>query len=267
MHKIPYDGDFLRMISAANRTEGVYAMSRARLVLSLLLLVFSAGLAKADGLLCQLPKDGTWATYDLNMAMTMPGGESAAAKGVIRIASVGQATTDDNLPCRWIEVECKMAIAMDEHKTEKTQTWKMLIPEKYLAQGETPLDHVLKGWTWQDQGQPQKLDNPNDIDTGPLPLILSAPWKELKRLDKVAVDCKLGKVACDGVQGSLEFKTKDGQAMKCKLEARLHPDSPFGTATNRWTIFVPMMGESGMEWTLKLADFGENAQSKMPDAK
>jgi hypothetical protein len=241
-------------------------MSYARCLAAFFLLVLSAALARADGLLCQLPKDGSWATYDLDMGAKMPGGGVAKAKGTVWLASVGQ-TTENGEPCRWIEVEFKITMAMGDQKREEIEIEKLLIPEKYLAKGESPLEHVLRAWKKHGDNKPVKMDKSNDIDSGPLPLILSGPWKEVKKLDKAEVECKLGKVACEGVQGSLEFKIHGG-AMKCKLENRLHADSPFGVATSRWTLEMPdTPGMGGMDWGLKLVDFGKDAKDKMPDAK
>jgi len=242
-------------------------MSYARYLLAFFLLVLPAVLARADGLLCQLPKDGTWATYDIDVNAKGPGGMDMSIKGTVYLASVGQVTEGDQ-PCRWIEVQFKMTMTMGEHKDEKTETSKLLIPEKYLAKGESPLEHVLRAWIRREKGEPQKLDKPNDIDAGPLPLILSAPWKDVKQLDKADVECKLGKVACEGVQGTLELKMRQDKVMKCKLENRLHADSPFGVAASHWTIELPEDAGGGtMEWNAKLADFGADAKSKIPDAK
>jgi hypothetical protein len=242
-------------------------MSYARYLVAFFLLVLPAALARADGLLCQLPKDGSWATYDLDMGTKMPGGEVAKAKGTVWLASVGQ-TIENGEPCRWIEVEFKITMTMGEHKREEIEVNKLLIPEKYLAKGESPLEHVLRAWMKHGEAAPRKLEKPNSIDAGPLPLVLSGPWKDAKQLDKAAVDCKLGKVACAGVQGTLEFKIHGGN-MKCKLEKRLHADSPFGVAASRWTLEMPdgPSGMGAMDWNLKLVDFGENAKSKMPDSK
>jgi hypothetical protein len=247
--------------------QGVFAMSRARCLFAFFALVLSASLVQADGLLCDLPKDGSWVTYDADVNATGPGGMNMTIKGTFNLASVGEAT-EGGEPCRWIEVEFKLAMVMGDRKNEKTEVYKLLIPEKYLAKGESPLEHVVRAWVKRDKSEPVKLDNPNDIDAGPLPLVLAAAWKNAKDLEQTEVECKLGKVACKGTEGTLEFKNKRGGTMKCKLEKRLHPDSPFGVASSRWNIELPEMGEgSGMTWNIKLADFGKDAKSKMPDAK
>ena len=58
--------------------------------------------------------------------------------------------------------------------------------------------------------------------------------------------------------------------MKCKLENRLHDESPFGVVTSHWTLTPPQ--EAGMkavawDWNFKLVDLGKNAKSKMRDVK
>jgi hypothetical protein len=244
-------------------------MTRTRTLASLVLLVALGGLARADGLLYQLPKDGTWATYDVNVSAKGPNDMNMEMKGTLRLASVGQATEKDR-PCRWIEIQFDMTMAMGEHKMDQSEAYKLLIPEKYLAKGESPLDHVVRAWTQHGKGEMKKLDNPNDIDAGPLPIILSAPWKDVKQLAKAETESKLGKVACEGVEGSLEFKASKIGVMKAKFENRLSTESPFGVVASRWTIQPPddtpaKMGD--MVWKLKLTDFGSDAKTKMPDAK
>jgi hypothetical protein len=242
-------------------------MFLARYLVAFFLLVLPAALAQADGLLCQLPKDGSWAAYDVDVNAKGPGGMNMNIKGTISLASVGQVTEGDQ-PCRWIEVQFKLTMTMGEHKDEKSEVYKLLIPEKFLAKGESPLEHVLRAWMREGEHEPKKLDKPNDIETGPLPILVSAPWKDVKQLEKAEVECKLGKVACAGVQGTLEFKMRQDKVMKCKLENRLHADSPFGVATGHWVIELPEdAGGGSMEWNAKLADFGKDAKSKMPDSK
>lgn len=242
-------------------------MPCVRYLVGFMLLVLSPGLAQADGLIRQLPKDGTWANYDLDITGKRPNGSTMNIKGTLSLSSVGQVTEDD-LPCRWIEVQFQMKAMMGGITGEKVETYKMLIPEKYLAKGETPIEHVVRAWSQRDNASPAKFSKSNDVTVSPLPTILSAPWNNIKQLDKAEVESKLGKVACDGIQGTLEFKVGQGGVMRCKFENRIHPKSPFGVVTSRWSVQVQEGSETnGMDWSLKLADFGENAKSKMPAAK
>ena len=146
---------------------------------------------------------------------------------------------------------------------------KFLIPEKYLTQGETPQDHVLRAWRKLGDGKPQTTEEPNPI--------LAGPAKDAKHLDKLAVESKLGKLACEGVVGSIEIQAPDATKIRCLMETRLHPDAPFGLVTSHWAVTFMSTDKSKegaratevgtMEMNLKLIDFGDKAVSEMPDAK
>ena len=81
-------------------------MSVRRCVWVLIWVAMSAGVVRADGLLYQLPKDGTWASYDLNVSVQ----RETTMTGILRLASVGQ-VTEDKTPCRWIEVQIEVQFA------------------------------------------------------------------------------------------------------------------------------------------------------------
>jgi len=189
------------------------------------------------------------------------------AKGTLRMASVGQ-TVEDGQKCRWIEVAWDSEIQEDGDKAIKEkQVYKVLVPEKFLAKGETPLDHAVRAWRQRGKGGPQKLKDPKSADEGPLPILLAGPLKDAKSLPKTEVDSKLGKLQCEGVTGTLEFKVAHGETVKCALENRLHPDAPFGAVSTHWLIEGAPGLEGKMDWTMKLIDFGDKAASEMPDAK
>jgi len=237
-------------------------------------MVFAIGAttAYADGLFCNLPKDGTWATYQFDSSVSHGQYGVQTVKGTIRMASVG-AVTENGQPCRWIEV------AMEPQFEKGTappgggtkQVIKVLIPEKFLAKGETPLDHAIRAWKWaKGEGEPEKMKDLRDPDDAPIHVILSGPLKDAKQLPKAEVEGKLGELLCEGVTGSLELKLSGGATFRYVLENRMHRRAPFGIVTSRWTETI-VKGYKGagskQEWNLKLIDFGENAKSEMPGAK
>jgi hypothetical protein len=245
-----------------NQGKGIIAMLIGRHALVTLIFFFSAGLAQADGLLYKLPKDGSWALYDFTPDIKA---KNVRYKGTLKISSVGQ-VTEQNQPCRWIEVQMDISLEMGDNREVKSQVFKVLVPEVFLAKGEAPLEHVLRGWIKRGKGEPRPLSNPNSIEVGLLPLALSGPWKSVKKLEKVEVESKLGKLECEGVQGTLEFPRKEKDSMQCKLESRLNPDSPFGVVTARWINRLPELPKPGtLEWNLKLIDYGDGAKSQIPD--
>jgi hypothetical protein len=258
--------------------------------------VLASRATHADGLLYKLPKDGTWADYELvgttegkipdvakgkdyesagTLDTKTPVVIKGSIKGTLRMASVGQ-VSDGAQPCRWIEIILKMEVKPAVGESAKapegkisSSYFKVLIPEKYLVKGEAPLDHAIRAWYKEDPLMPREMKNPKDIDLGPLPIILSNPWKESKQLEKAEVESKLGKQTLEGIAGTLEFKIRGDKTMQYSLENRLHPDAPFGVVTSRWKCEQQIDNKMEMlvDLTYKLTDFGNDAKSEMPDAK
>jgi hypothetical protein len=184
-------------------------------------------------------------------------------KGTIRMASVGQVTEDGQV-CRWIEIALEIEVGSQKGKL----VCKVLVPEKFLAKGETPMDHAVRAWELQDQaGKTKKIEDPKNFIESFLPLFLPGPLKDAKPLPKAEVESKLGKRQCDGVTGRLEFKYGK-ESLRVLMENRLHPDAPFGVVAGRWTLdsVGPETGQTIVRCNFKLIDLGEKATSEMPDA-
>jgi hypothetical protein len=243
-----------------------FAVSTCRYRVSIgatLLLILSAAVARADGLLYQLPKDGAWASYDFNCT-AKAGDHEKTVTGMLRMASVGQVTEQEQ-PCRWIEVQLNVEAVVEGKKARNERTCKLLIPEKWLAKGQSPLDHVVRAsWQSESGGAVEKFADPRNIEKSPLPIILSGAWKDAKPLKEETIEGKFGKLSCEGTEGMLEFPMKRGGAMKCKLESRLNPETPFGVVSSHWIVATP---GGTLEWNLKLAKHGQGAASKLPNVK
>ena len=229
-------------------------------------LALAANTAHADGLFFKLPKDGTWATYN----SIRP--ESRAARRPSerdRPRGVGRAGQG-----RWTDLSldrtgCRRSTCGGEGTATSQGSAQIPDPRKVPHQGETPKDHVLRAWRKLGDGKPQTTEEPNPI--------LAGPAKDAKHLDKLAVESKLGKLACEGVVGSIEIQAPDATKIRCLMETRLHPDAPFGLVTSHWAVTFMSTDKSKegaratevgtMEMNLKLIDFGDKAVSEMPDAK
>jgi hypothetical protein len=245
---------------------------------AIVILALAAGAAQADGLLYQLPKDGAWARYEMEIAakieMEIEGKideQEMEASGSLRMASVGR-TTEKGEPCRWIEVnlETKMKTGEGKERVDK-RIAKVLIPEKYLKKGESPLDHVVRAWHRRENGgpgrEPRQLEDPKDANQTPLPIVLAGPFKDVQQLEEVVVESKLGKLSCAGLTGHMEFKMRGDSTMQIKMENRLHPKAPFGVVSSRWIMQGTSDGGPAVEmtWNLKLSELGEDAKSELPD--
>jgi hypothetical protein len=245
-------------------------MSELRCAVAFLVLLVNVRVALADGLMFNLPEDGTWAKYDvegsgrnlgeLRLSLTM--------KGTLYLASVGRVTEEKQL-CRWIEVRFDVDQTIGREKAKKSDWWKVLIPEKYLAKGDSPLNHVIRAWYRSEvDDSSEKSDFPGNGKT-PLPLILSGPLAGRRELPKTTTESKLGSLACKGTEGTLLVKTKRSSALqetheKWTVVNRLHPASPFGVVASSWTLDAH---PETIVWHLKFVDCGKGAKSKMPDTK
>ena len=215
----------------------------------------------ADGLLFQLPKDGSWAEFAIDGVATKPDDAEVTLVGKIRLSSVGKVQIDGK-PCRWIELRTE-AKRNDEKYTDIV---KMLIPEKNLVRGQDPLKHMLRGWS-QDSHTPGG-PRARDLNAAGLEylrknstfLLVHGRYDNTpQKLDKTMVESKLGKLECEGVKA---METRGG--LKCTYETRLHDKAPFGVVTHE--CIVDFMEKGSLTVKLKLSDFGTDAKSSLPDS-
>jgi hypothetical protein len=216
------------------------------------------GIARADGLLYQLPEDGSWVRFAAQYTFQLEGMEKAATgTGTMTMASVGKAREGAEA-CRWIEFTVKLKDSGAEHILIR----KLLIPEKYLKKGENPTEHVVRGWA--------KYDNEGVERAVPVhgrwPAYLAGPLQDERKLDKRLVESKLGALRCEGVTGWIQYKEGDLHT-KVTFETRLHDKAPFGVVSSRMQFQVKRDGkvQQTIDATAKLTDFGRDAKTALPD--
>ena len=215
----------------------------------------------ADGLIYQLPADGTAVRYDTEVTFTNNNGQQNMLKGSLTISSVGQ-TTVDNEKCRWIEF--KNATKTDQG--ERIAIAKCLIPEKDLGQGKSPGEHLIRGWFKQGDMEPVAI---SDLKSQPGRLMmvgyLAGPAPNAKDLDKAEIDGPLGKLACAGVTGEQEFQ-RDNGSLSINFENRLHEKAPFGVVSAVWKFERKNNGQVMGSGTSKmtLAEINTTALTELP---
>ncbi|MFT7640324.1 MAG: hypothetical protein ACI9G1_002065 [Pirellulaceae bacterium] len=199
------------------------------LSVTLLIFVLSSSLAWADGLIYQLPADGTSAHYELSATSTR--GETVhEMTGTLQLSSVGS-SIENGVKCRWIEI--KMTLKRGDGVS--TIVAKVLTPEKELQYGGAPYDKMLRSWVrMREGGDVVKID---DSNKGPLPGFLSGPLKEAKPLEPIVVESKFGNLNCKGVTGFTEFK-EGLRDNKVVFETRLHNTAPFGVVKSKMNVTV-----------------------------
>lgn len=229
-------------------------------LMAVISLMLTAGSAFADGLIYQLPKDGTFVLYDLDFKLTA-GDQNIEAKGAFRVSSVGTVTENDK-KCRWIEV--KMTI--NAGGKDRVVIGKLLVPEENLKAGGNVFGSKIRGWVrLRENAEVKALDDDN---SGPMPAFLCGPLNEAKELAAVVVDSKLGKLECKGVSGYTEFKDR-GKDSRATFETRRHEKAPFGVVSTVIKFARERNGELKQEADMKftLKETGTDATSDLPDSK
>ena len=215
---------------------------------------------QADGLLYQLPADGTSVRYDTEVTF-VNNGQEQTRKGSLTVSSVGQ-TTVDNEKCRWIEF--KNVFKTDQG--ERIAIAKCLIPEKDLGKGKSPGEHMIRGWVKQQDMEPQAISNLRS-QQGRMMLVgyLAGPAPNAKELDKAEIDGPLGKLACAGVTGEQEFQ-RDNGTLSINFENRLHEKAPFGVVSAVWKFEAKANGQVMRSGTSKmtLAEVNTTALTELP---
>jgi len=127
-------------------------------IVVLICLFVASRSVKADGLIYQLPKDGSWVRYEvvlhhwdytpLHSPQEDLGDERRTRpredydRGVMVVQSVGKVTVDGEA-CRWIELKAEPP-PTNKRAVNAAQVYKMLIPERDLKEGGDPFRNVRK---------------------------------------------------------------------------------------------------------------------------
>jgi hypothetical protein len=234
---------------------------RLAMIAGLFVSVIAVQPLRADGLIYKLPDDGAQIRYEMEL-MLSAGGQETPAKGSVTVSSVGQTTVNDE-KCRWIEIKSIMSVDGQDH----IQVMKSLIPEKDLGKGKSPLEHVVRTWVKEDNGEVLEVKDLNVPQALALKAFLGGTIKNPGELEKIKIDGKLGELECAGVTGDQEFEGPDGGAVAIHFENRLHEKAPFGLVSADWKFEVKNAGQTFLTGTFKLtaADTSTTALSELPD--
>src|SRR5262245_18466861 len=222
--------------------------------------VLFPGIAGADGLLYQLPEDGSWVRFELQYTFKLHGMEKPGqGTGTLTMASVGK-VVEGAEPCRWIEFK----VQLKDIGPEQILIRKLLIPEKYLKKGENATEHVIRGWA---KFNNEAVERAVPVH-GRCPAYLAGPLQDEKKLDQQLVESKLGALECEGLTGWIRYKEGDLHT-KVTFETRLHEKAPFGVVSCRMLFEVKRDGkvQQTIDATAKLSDFGKDAKTALPDHK
>ncbi len=189
--------------------------------------------AAADGLVFALPEDKTGAVYEMEITHEQAG-QKIVQQGSVKIASVGRLEVAE-VKLRWLEIDINTAEADDKYRI----IYKVLIPEKFLQEGASPQECILKCWYTRKvrPNEPIRAEllekHPHDERWSFLPtFILAGAMTEKKPIKGVELNTVFGKATCGGVSGKFDYE-QESRKWQLKVETRLHPKAPFGVVTSR----------------------------------
>jgi hypothetical protein len=232
-------------------------------ILAATLCLANVTVVKADGLIHQLPKDGSWVRFDATGEGLAPGGEVAVTlKGTVTVKSVGMEVVDGTL-CRWIEIETEIeGSRAGGPRGRQTEVFKLLIPEKHLVPGQNPREHVLKAWKKDTKGNDRELDLKGDDARAVASLdeLLNGGLAKSEKRDGVEIKVPGGTFRCTHLKGTESSKSGD---LDLAIEAWLTDEVPFGVAAYRHSKTRKKEGQSlgGRSMELKFAASGADAKS------
>ncbi len=238
-------------------------------------------LALADGLVYQLPADGTWARFttatDAEMDLDGKLKQAISATGTLSISSVGKVTRNRQ-DCRWLELKA-------EGKNEALYPQlilKMLIPESHLQRGKDPLAHSrLTFFDPKPMDEKKAPGVESFIDDGFNRIqyeidrfrdVFPRPLSNAKSLPKETIETPAGKFAdCEVLSGINYYDgplVMDGRStFKATYQIAIHSDSPFGVVRMQFQIEGREFGDDDevvrfkAKKSLLLAETGKGAVS------
>ncbi len=238
-------------------------------ILALTLIMANVSAVVADGLIHQLPKDGSWVQFDMTGEGLSPTGEvTVTIEGTVTVKSVGQEQIDGT-DCRWIEIETEMEARRARGiRSRRIEDFKLLIPEKHLTAGQNPRAHVLKAWTKDTRGIVKELDLKSEEARAVQSLdeLLNGGLPNPEKIDGAELKAPGGTFKCTHLSG--KELSKSGE-IDLAIQTWLSDEVPFGVVAYRHTKMRKKGDESlGGRWMeLKFAKSGTDAKSTVVPAK
>ncbi len=224
-------------------------MSRATaLVLSVCGLFLTASVSRAEGVIWDLPPDGSWIRLEGSYAQTEIRPDSATGKLEIApwierlwIKSVGEEDAEyqgETVPCRWLEIKVERGRER-EGKIDTGLTgleiYKVLVPttkvlfESVDADG-VPVSHlpIVKGYRKLGKAEPKALTEPA---LQLYPLAVMAGYYRDEQVEETGVDPEvgLGAVKADKLHAAITIERRSSRTVQDSFIWR-SKDVPFGIA-------------------------------------
>jgi hypothetical protein len=229
-------------------------------------LLFQIAPASADGISKQLPPDGNWVQFDITGEFAVGPCIVVHPRGTLTLSLVGRETHEGE-PCRRIEVERTW---LGDEGRKDTETFKLLVAEKFLVEERNPAGGVLKAWKRDAGGVGRELegDDAHDLDEILSQLFHPNPDQREEENGEIETETPAGTITCrkDTAKQTSAKRDVFGRFSTSTQTWWLADDVPFGVAAYRNEVET-LLDEGGVAipaaWIeAKLAKSGAGAKSK-----
>lgn len=209
---------------------------------------------KSGALIQTLPKDGSWAEFNVNVKVN---GQEYVPVWSLR--SVGQAFHSGK-QCRFVEME-----QSSEADLFPKTTWRLLVPEEEFGVGKDPLSKAVKRWVKIGANDAEAVDS-MELKDPIFAMLLAGPKQNLKLEEaKEKINWQQGDLECSVVSGHNELEF-GGSKFGMKHRVFRHKDVPFGLAGMQQELSLNFGGNNeSVVIKMSLKDHGKEAKAKLPD--
>lgn len=211
--------------------------------------------ASAQGVVCQLPEDGTWVRFEGTYAQSeirpdAPDGKLDITPWIehVWIKSVGAESAEyrgETTPCRWIEIKIERGREIDgkiDTGLTGTTIYKVLIPDSAVITDNVDSDGVpvsylplVKGYRKVGKADPKEITEPA-LQLYPLGILVGY-YRELRQVEE-SVDPEVGLADVKTTSQWQGQITTERPSSRTIMESTIwkSPDVPFGVA--RWSAKI-----------------------------
>jgi len=233
------------------------------LLVSCLALLVVVPSATADGLITQLPDDGSWAEFQLKLTLT-ENGQQRERSAYLRLSSVGQ-VEHQGAKCRWVEWQISRI-----EPPQPDEVTKILVPEEALKSGKVTAASLIRGWRKPADEEATEMDKDQPrVKIGPLALLLSGSFSDSQKIEKEDVKVEgLGSLACDKSTGKHDMPMSPTENLPADITVWRHSKASFGTVKLRVHIVDkrPDREREGVFEAVQVKS-GKDAKSALPDRR
>ena len=237
--------------------------TQSTLLACLVLTLAATPNAAADGLITQLPDDGSWAEFELKLTLTEDG-QKREHSAYLRLSSVGQ-VEHQGAKCRWVELQ----VSRTEPPTPD-EILKILVPEESLKSGKVTAASLIRGWRKPADEDATELDKDRPrLKIGPLAMLLSGSLSDSPKPEKEDVEVEgLGSLACEKTTGKHDLPIERNENLPADITLWRHSKASFGTVKLRVHI-VDKRDERERDGVFEAVQVksGKDAKSALPDRR